>query len=160
MKQKIDQVLGKVLILLFGIMCISILWQVFSRYFLDQPSSYTEELARYCLIWLGMLGAAYAAGQNMHLAITFLPDKLSGTNRKRLNVILNLLTIFFAITVFCIGGSRLVYITNILGQDSPALGVPLSFVYAILPISGILIITYKTLEIRKIRDMKGGNSGS
>ena len=157
MKQKIDFVLQKVLIILLTIMLASVLWQVISRYFLNEPSSLTEELARYCLIWIGTLGAAYAAGQNLHLSITIFPESLSIKGKKRLNVILNILIIIFASTVFCIGGSRLVYITNVLGQDSPALGLPLSFVYSIIPVSGVFIIIYEILEINKI--LGGSDAG-
>ena len=115
--------------LLLAIMLLSVLWQVFSRYLLKEPSSFTEELARYLLIWIGTLGAAYAAGSKLHLAITLFPDKLSVEKRGKLQVVLNVLVITFAVTVFCIGGIRLVYITSILGQKSPALGVPLFYVY-------------------------------
>lgn len=147
MKERIDKVLQPILIVLLAIMLLSVLWQVFSRYLLKEPSSFTEELARYLLIWIGTLGAAYAAGSKLHLAITLLPSKLSEENRKKLQVVLNILIITFSVTVFCIGGSRLVYITNVLGQKSPALGVPLFYVYAIIPFSGLLIIAYKLDEI-------------
>jgi len=53
------------------------------------------------------------------------------------------LIMLFALLVLVIGGSRLVYITFILGQKSPALQVPLAWVYMVLPISGLLIIFYK-----------------
>ena len=150
MKHRIDKILEPVLIGLLAIMLLSVLWQVFSRYLLKEPSSFTEELARYMLIWIGTLGAAYAAGSKLHLAITLLPSKLSQEGQEKLQVVLNVLVIVFAVTVFCIGGSRLVYITNILGQTSPALGVPLFYVYTIVPISGLLIIAYKLDEIVKI----------
>ena len=150
MKQKIDFYLGGFLSILLGIMLFSVLWQVLSRYLLNEPSSFTEELARYLLIWIGTLGAAYASGQRMHLAITYLPDKLSDKHRDRLQIVLNVLVILFVIAVFCVGGIRLVYITSILGQNSPALGVPLAFVYAILPVSGALILIYKGMEVTKL----------
>lgn len=150
MKDRIDKILEPALILLLAVMLLSVLWQVFSRYLLNEASSFTEELARYILIWIGTLGAAYAAGSKLHLAITLLPSNLSIENQRKLQVILNFLVIVFATTVFCIGGARLVYITNILGQKSPALGVPLFYVYAIIPVSGLLIITYKMSEIVEI----------
>jgi len=53
----------------------------------------------------------------------------------------------FCIFTFIIGGSRLVYITYILEQFSPALQIPLAFVYLVIPISGILIVYYKIYEI-------------
>ncbi len=147
MKRKLDSILGSILVGLLALMVLAVLWQVFSRYILDAPSSFTEELARFLLIWIGTLGAAYASGQKQHLAITILPDRLSDTGRDKLQLVLNVLIIFFSVTVFGIGGSRLVYITTILGQSSASLGIPMALIYAVLPLSGVLIILYKTLEI-------------
>jgi TRAP-type C4-dicarboxylate transport system permease small subunit len=50
-------------------MVLNVAWQVLTRFVLQNPSSYTEELARYLLIWLGLLGAGYCVGQRSHLAI-------------------------------------------------------------------------------------------
>ena len=68
-RNKIDKVLAKLLIIIMSIMVINVLWQVFSRYFLGAPSSFTDELARYLMIWIGILGAAYVSGRNKHVAI-------------------------------------------------------------------------------------------
>lgn len=146
MKKRLDVILEYVLTFLLSVMLLAVLWQVFSRYLLKEPSSYTEELARYTLIWIGTLGAAYASGLKLHLAITILPEKLSLKNQRRLQVLLNFLIVTFSLTVFCIGGIRLVYITNHLGQQSPALGVPLFYIYSIIPVSGLIIIFYKALD--------------
>ncbi|MDH5604749.1 MAG: TRAP transporter small permease [Cyclobacteriaceae bacterium] len=147
MKKTIDKVLGSALVALMAIMLVSVLWQVFSRYVLKEPSSVTDELARYLLIWIGVLGAAYASGQKLHIAIDILPQKLSGPNKEKMYILHNLLIMTFALCALVIGGSRLVYITQILNQHSPALNVPLSIVYLVIPISGIVVILYKTLEI-------------
>ncbi|MDR9409287.1 MAG: TRAP transporter small permease [Balneolaceae bacterium] len=146
--KKFDRFLEHFLASLMALMLISVSWQVISRYLLGDASSFTDELARYLLIWIGTLGAAYAAGQRMHLAIDLLPSKLTGKKKYRLAIFINLLVIFFALTVLVIGGGRLVYITYTLGQTSAAMQLPMYYVYSILPLSGILIIYYK------IRDMK------
>lgn len=147
MKQKLDKVLGGFLVFLMALIVVAVLWQVFSRYIFNSPSSVTEELARYLLIWIGILGAAYASGQQTHLAIDILPPKLNETNRIRLRKGINLLVIFFSLTVLVIGGGNLVYVNYDLGQHSAALNLPLSFIYIIVPLSGILIIIYKINEI-------------
>ncbi len=135
------------LALLMAVMLISVSWQVISRYLLGDASSFTDELARYLLIWVGTLGAAYASGQRMHLAIDLLPSRLKGRAKYRLAIFINVLIILFALTTFVIGGSRLVYITYTLGQTSAAMQLPLAYVYSILPFSGILIVYYKIRDI-------------
>lgn len=147
MKKKLDKVLGSFLVILLIIMVLAVLWQVFSRYVMNSPSSVTEELSRYLFIWIGILGAAYAAGQQMHIAIDILHSKLSDVNRMRLKIFINLLIILFSLTVLVIGGANLVYVNYDLGQYSAALNVPLSAVYLVVPISGILVIIYKINEI-------------
>ena len=128
-------------------MVINVLWQVFSRYFLGAPSSITDELARYLMIWIGILGAAYVSGQNKHVAIDVLPSRLSVKTQKKLKLIVRILIILFCLFALVIGGSRLVYVTFVLDQYSPALQVPLAVVYMIIPISGLLIIYYKLSDI-------------
>lgn len=150
MRQKIDRILGGVLAFLMGTMTLDVLWQVMSRYLLKAPSSFTDELARFLLVWIGVLGAAYVAGQDRHLAIDLLPSRLSGRRKKRLQVLIAALIVLFALSVMVIGGSRLVYVTLYLGQKSSALQVPLGYVYLILPISGLLVVYYKLDSIRKM----------
>ena len=145
-RKKIDTILGNTLVVIMTVMVINVLWQVFTRYMLGIPSSFTDELARYLMIWLGILGAAYVSGQNLHVAIDVLPSKLSKTKQKKMARIVNLLIIAFAITALIIGGIRLVYITYLLEQQSPALEIPLALVYLVLPLSGLLIIFYKVSD--------------
>ncbi|WP_034886289.1 TRAP transporter small permease [Gillisia sp. JM1] len=147
MKKKLDKILGSFLVFLLVLMVIAVLWQVFSRYVLNSPSSFTEELARYLFIWIGILGAAYAAGQQTHLAIDILPPKLDPVNRVRLRIGINTLIILFCATVLVVGGGNLVYVNYELGQSSAALNLPLSYVYSIVPVSGLLVIFYKLNEI-------------
>ncbi|MGB8703502.1 MAG: TRAP transporter small permease [Gillisia sp.] len=147
MKKRLDKLLGNFLVFLMVLIVLAVLWQVFSRYILNSPSSYTEEIARFLLIWIGILGAAYASGQQQHLAINILSPKLSPQSRKRLNIGINVLIILFCLLVFIIGGSNLVYMNYDLGQTSAALDLPLSVVYMVVPLSGVLIIIYKINEI-------------
>ena len=146
-KQKINKTLEWLLIMLMTIMVINVLWQVFTRYVLDSPSSFTDELARYLLMWVGLLGAAYASGKNMHLAINIFPSRLEVSNQRMLAIFVNILIIGFALTTLVIGGGRLVYITSILGQKSAALHISLAQVYSVIPLSGLLIIFYKLFDI-------------
>ncbi|RMG68431.1 MAG: TRAP transporter small permease [Bacteroidetes bacterium] len=124
------------------LMVVNVTWQVVSRYILGDSSSWTEELTRFLLIWVGLLGAAYAAGQRLHLAIDLLPRRLEGKSARRLDQVIQSCMALFALLAMVIGGSRLVYLTLTLKQTSAALGLPLWYVYLVLPLSGLLIIYY------------------
>ncbi len=141
-RQKIDRIIEIVLVSIMSILVIDVLWQVFSRYILASPSSFTDELAGFLLIWVGLLGSAYVAGKNEHLAIDLMLQKMKGVKKRRLQIIINAIVGAFALFVMVIGGIWLVYTRFYLDVNSAALALPLGYVYLVVPISGILIIYY------------------
>ncbi|MEM7548617.1 MAG: TRAP transporter small permease [Bacteroidota bacterium] len=149
---KVIRLLEYVLVVLITIMTIDVIWQVASRYLFQSPSSFTDELAGFLLVWVGLLGAAYALGKRAHLAIDILPKKLEGRSRVALLMIIECCITLFSIGVMVIGGTNLVYLTFTLEQKSASLQIPLGYVYIILPISGLLMAYFSLnhmLESRK-----------
>ena len=139
MKNKVDRILGLVLVIMLAVMTLDVLWGVFTRYVMADQASWSEELARFLLIWIGILGAAYASGQHMHLSIDLLANKPVR--------LIAVLVALFALAVLVVGGTQLVLLTARLGQTSPALGLPMSLVYAVVPLSGLLIIFYQFQDL-------------
>lgn len=139
MKSKIDKILGTVLVVMMVLMTLDVLWGVFTRYALGNQASWSEELARFLLIWIGLLGAAYASGQKMHLSIDLIKNKPVR--------LIALIIILFAGGTMVIGGANLVLLTASLGQTSPALHLPMSVIYTMIPISGLLIIYYRLPDL-------------
>lgn len=154
-KTKLDFVLKWILVFIIGAMTLNVLWQVFTRFILKNPSSFTEELARYMLVWLGILGASYVAGQKMHLAIDLLSTKLVGKSKSYLEILIQTFIFLFSFFVLVIGGVRLVQITLTLNQISAALQIPLGYVYFVVPLSGAIMMNYSLIfimqEIKKIK---------
>ncbi len=146
-KKNLDKVVATSLIVLMTLMVLNVTWQVLSRYVFQNPASFTDELSRYMLIWLGMLGSAYVAGQDEHLAIDIILKKMVGKPRVRLQIVISSLVLIFALTVMVLGGGNLVFITYILEQHSATLQIPLALIYLIIPISGILVIYYQIAQI-------------
>ncbi len=138
----LDAVLKQALILLMVARVAAVSWQVVSRYVFASPSSWTEEVARFLLIWIGVLGAAYAFRTGAHLGLDVLPKKLSGTAAKTLKLFIMLAVTGFSAAVLVIGGGSLVALTWELKQYSAVLGVPIAFIYSVIPITGALICFY------------------
>jgi TRAP-type C4-dicarboxylate transport system permease small subunit len=136
------------LVIIFALLVLDVLWQVFGRYVLNQSFSFTEEFARFALIWLSVLGAAYLNGKREHLAMDYLVRKLTPERRKKRMLMIELFMFVFALIVMVIGGGNLVYTTLYLGQISPAMHISLGYVYAIVPISGLLIMFYAVYHSR------------
>ncbi len=149
-RKSIDAFLGTLVMVIMGILVINVLWQVASRFLVGRPSSFTDELAGYLLVWVGLLGAAYVTGQKEHLAIDLISQKMNEKNQRRLQILINMLIIAFAFVVLIIGGSNLVYITFYLGQISSALQIPIGYVYLVLPVSGLFIIYYAASDICQV----------
>jgi TRAP-type C4-dicarboxylate transport system permease small subunit len=143
----LDALLGRALVLLMLALVFSVTWQVSSRYLLQAPSSWTEELARFLLIWIGLLGAAYAYRTRAHMGIDVLAEKLGPTGRRTLGGIVALNVLVFAVAVMGVGGMKLVLLTGELEQVSAALGLPVAAVYLVIPISGLIIASYALQEI-------------
>jgi len=140
--------LEKTLALLMALLVLDVIWQVVTRFLLNNPSSFTDELARFLLIWLGLLGAALVSGHKMHLAIDLLSDRIRSPQiQKYLAIFIDAVVVIASLSIMVFGGSKLVYTIWILGQTSTALQVPLSVVYTIIPISGLLIIYFAIDDI-------------
>ena len=144
-RQIIDKTLEWILVFLMSILVLDVLWQVISRYVMNSPSSFTDELAGFLLIWVGLLGATYVAGKREHLAIDLLLQRSSPKRKYILEMIISTVIILFAVTVMIVGGIWLVYTRFYLSVKSAALGLPLGVVYLVLPVSGILI-TYFDID--------------
>ncbi|MFC1518584.1 TRAP transporter small permease [Pseudomonadota bacterium] len=139
---KIDAVLRVVLAIMMALLVIDVTWQVLTRFILPQPSSFTEEVARFLLIWVSLLGGAYAYREHSHLGFDLFVRNLSKVKARLVFQLSCVLVAIFAISVLLIGGSNLVYLTWLLGQESPVLNIPMSAIYIVLPLSGLLFLIY------------------
>ena len=143
----ITKYLKLILIILMTVIVLDVSWQIFTRFILVNPSSYTEELAGFLLIWIGLLGASYALHTRAHLGIDILTTKVSGLKRQVLEIIIYTIVLLFALFILVIGGLNLVNITFTLNQVSAAMGIPIGYVYLVLPLTGLLMIYYSIVFI-------------
>lgn len=151
-KKSIDRVIEFLTCALFLIMIAVASWQVLSRFILKNPSTFTEELLRYSLIWLAMLATAYVVGKSEHIAISFLRDKLDEDSGFKLDIVIQAFFLLFSATIMVYGGAKAVTLT--MAQISPALHVPMGFVYLALPLSGVFILVYSSINILEIVNKK------
>jgi len=155
MKKIIDTTLEVLLILVLGSMIVTVTWQVLSRYVAGSPSTFTDEISGFLLIWLGLFGAAYATGKELHLAIDLIPLKTIQKSPYFFTGFVSVSVLTFAILVMLVGGSYLCYLTFILKQNSAVLEIPLYYVYSALPLSSLFIVYYTVAAyIKKIKIIK------
>lgn len=144
-RKSLDRLLEVICCLILTVMVAVSCWQVISRYVVGRPSTITEELLRFMLVWISMLGMAYVAGKQQHISLTLLLDKVSARMRQWWMIVLQMTFIAFSMWILIIGGMKISAISML--QISPALGVPMGQVYYALPLSGGLIIIYSVLNI-------------
>lgn len=151
----LDKLIQKLLIVMMAGIVLTVSWQVFSRFVLNSPSSFTEELSRYLLIWIGILGAAYAYKTKAHLGLDLFVEKLTPSNKRLVSILAEGLVIVFASAVLIYGGLSLVSLTLELEQKSAALGLQMGWIYSVIPVSGVLIVRYATQNIIQLLAEKG-----
>ena len=149
LKRPVDRTLEAALVLLFFTLFVCVIVQVFTRYVLNDPAVFTEEASRFAIIWLSLLGTAYACGRLEHMAYTMFPDKLAGAKLLAHMRSVALIVLFFALSVMVYGGGKLVQRALQFEQLSATLALPMGYVYLCIPLSGLLIVYYQLLIINK-----------
>ena len=140
-----NKVIRIVCILLFGFMVIIGTYQILVRYIFNNPSTISEELLTYSFTWMSLFAAAYVFGKREHMRMGFLADKLNKKKLTILNAIIEIIIIAFALIVMVYGG---VSITSLsMTQKTASLGIPMGYIYIVLPITGIIITLYGILNI-------------
>ena len=143
--RSLDRVLVVLLVALFAALVLMVVWQVLSRYALNSPSAFTEEAARYLMIWVSLLGASYVFRMRLHIGLDLLTRKLTGSNKRIAEVAALTAAVLFAVLILLVDGVRLVELTWSLDQVSAVLGIRMALVYLAIPVSGGFILLY-TLE--------------
>ena len=144
-KNFLDKALEFLVIVSVAVLVLAVLWQVFTRKVLNDPSEWTEELSIFLLIWVVLLGAAVALSLGAHLGIDYFVTKLSRPKRIFTEIIVFALILAFAGYVMLYGGFDLVKSTLELGQASPVFGVRMGYVYIAVPVSGFFMAVYSFL---------------
>ena len=143
-----DKILSIACAVLLTFMTVLVLIQVFSRYILNSPVAFTEELVRYSLIWTGFIGAAYAFSTREHMSLTLIRDKFTGKAHTALLVVIDGLILLMAIFVFTIGGFKLAVSAS--REFSALLGIPRIVIAQIINI-------YEDITGEKVESKEGAD---
>lgn len=125
--------------LIFATLVIDVLFGVFTRQVLNAQPAWTEELARFLLVWLALLGGVLAYGSDHHLGVDVLVSRLQPVDQRIALIISHLVALGFSIAVLVVGGSALFHDRWESGQMLPTLGIRKAWFYLVLPLGGLLI---------------------
>lgn len=159
LKNILDKCLEVLVMVAVAVLVIDVLWQVFTRFVMGDPSSWTEELATFLLIWVALLGSAVALGRGAHLGIDYFVGKLDDKTRMHTELFVFAIVALFSLLVMVIGGVGLVMRTLELEQISVALKMPMGYVYLAVPISGAFLVLYSLIGFfERLTSIKQGGA--
>lgn len=152
LRHGMDLALGWVNVILFAFMVVVGSYQILVRYLFNKPSTVSEELLTYAFTWMALFAAAYVFGKREHMRMGFLADKLTGGGKRILDVVIEGIVCLFAAVVMVYGGIQITALT--MTQRTASLGIPMGYVYIVVPICGILIIIYGLLNMLDLMEGK------
>lgn len=156
----LDKLLSKVRAVLYGFSCIAmmimlitIFSQVVSRYGFNYTPEWSEEVARYLFVYVVFLGSALIMGESGHLAVEFLPNRYKGKPFGKFLSILSLVCGYLFVLILLVQGAKMTEVMTF--QESPGLGISMSYIYAVIPVSSVLMLLYLFRDTLRI--IKGQN---
>lgn len=118
---------------------VVVLLQVLMRYLFAEPNPWSEEVSRFCFVWLSLLGASLAVEHRAHFGFDQVVRKLTPRARRAVEVGARVVVLAFALLLIATGVA-LMDLT--IEERSPALDLPVALVYAAAPVSGALMAVH------------------
>lgn len=146
--------------LIFGILSATFVLfiNVLMRYFLKSGLVWAEEYARFAIIWIVCGGCGVAVRDDSHMKITAIPDAIKNVRvRNAIFLFVNVVCLAFSVLVLT-AGVRLISSMIANNQLSPAMEIPLWWIYLSLPVGGgIMVFRFALLVIKNVKVLvKGG----
>ena len=144
----LNGVAGMSFIVMVALTC----WQVFTRYVLKNPSTWSEELVSYLFAWMSLMGASIVTSESGHMNIPVLVDRLNPQMRSYMRILHELIALLFSLAILVYGGWQISWLA--MGQMTSSLGVPVGIFYFVIPLCGVLNIIYTIINIAEIAKNK------
>ena len=156
--RQIRNILNRLLNVLAGVSFLAMValtcWQVFTRYIVQNPSSWSEELVSYLFAWASLLGASLITGERGHMNIPVLVERMGMGAQKFFGILGEVIAFAFSAIILVYGGVQISQLA--MGQMTSSLGVAVGIFYVVLPLCGVLNMIYTVLNIV---DISKGNFG-
>ena len=141
------------IVILFAVLTTAVFAQVVARYVFNQPPAWTEELARFCQVWIILLASSICLRKGSHLAVDYLGPSLTRGARRAVALFTGCLVAIYS-AVVVIWGARLLMVGLV--QTSPAMQLNMGLVYLVFPIAGGLMLLESVLAmLQRPRELEG-----
>ena len=136
---------------------IVVLLQVGMRYLLSYPNPWSEEVSRFCFIWMSLLGASLAVERRAHFGFDQIMDGLAPRAKRSVEVFAGAVVLIFALLLIITG---VVLIDLTMGERSSALNLPVALVYASVPVAGVLMVVHLLARSELTEEPDGMNQST
>lgn len=137
-KSWIDKTLEWVTITLVLAICIIVIWQVITRFIFNNPSSWSEEISRYLLIWIAFLGGSLGLKHGTHMGLVLVTERIKN---KRVRTVFHILAYLVCASIgYIFIHFGYIYTISGMKREMMCVSIPMGYVYIIMPISGVIII--------------------
>ncbi len=147
----VEKLIKAFMIVILAIMSVLIVYQVVCRYIFNDPSNVSDELLRYSLIWMGILGATLYFIAGNHLSLPLIYDKFSEIGKKRADAFISVMNIALGLVILT--GGVIAYEKNY-DIFTPVMGFRTGMLQLVLVIAGALIILNQTAHVFRILNCK------
>ena len=141
---KINKLISWLVIVLFGIMFLACVWQVITKYLLNNSATWTDETARYTFIWATMLSATVLSWKQGHAVLSFIVDRMPKKLGAAFRIFSEGMVIWIGVILVKYAGLPM---KTAALQKSPALHLRMDFIYVAVPICGCLFVLYAVTHI-------------
>lgn len=152
----LDDHTEEVLLVIFTAIMVTVIFlQVIMRFIFESSLSWSEELARYCFIWLVYIGISYGVKKQRHIKVDVLLLLFKDKGRLVFTIISNFLFLIFCFFVMRYGTDIALKLLE-WGQKSPALQIPMGLVYFAAPVGmGLTAIRIIQNLIKQLKALFG-----
>ena len=150
--QSMRNVINRIMNVLAGVSLIAMTaltcWQVFTRYILNNPSTWSEELVGYLFAWASLFGASLITGERGHMNIPVVVELMPAKAQKFFAVFGEVIAMLFSAIILIYGGYKITLLA--MGQMTSSLGIAVGVFYIAMPVCGVINILYTVLNIYDI----------
>lgn len=139
---------------LFLLMILMVLYQVFMRKIVNASPNWTEELARYAMIWSILIASPVLIATQEHIMLDYFIQKFPLKIRKAFVLLISML-MFAILGCFTVGGAQMIITSLALTQNSPGMQIPMWITYLILPLSGIMMVVAQIMVLIQLKYTNG-----
>ena len=145
--EKFAEVLDRIVVFLIAFLSVPlvviVLYAVFMRYVLNAAPTWSEEVARYLMVWMSLMAISAAMRRGQHIGLNFVVDKAGPKLRKAMNMTAYALILLFFGVLLVKGMDMTVFVAR---QRSPSVNIPMWIPYLSVPVAGFLM-TVQTLSL-------------